>query len=238
MAASSADSAREEPPPPVRRGARQQAALGTHAVPAAGIAGTVVELGMAGSVAAVGGGAALGFSFLSRLYHSVSPLPPTEAQLATEDLDSCPIFRHIPELRGRVAFREIGENYPTPIHSVTVDGVSFLVKREDLSSATYGGNKVRTLQHQLASCEAHLDTHPDATFTVVGSSGSNQSVATTVHGMRCFVSAIAHCNALRPSLHAHCIHLLNPLVLPVVLCRESPLMSYRSPTISPTLTTH
>jgi hypothetical protein len=86
---------------------------------------------------------------MSRLYHSVAPLPPTENQLATEDLDACPIFRHIPQLRGRVAFREIGENFPTPIHKVTVDGVSFFVKREDLSSSAYGGNKVRTLQHQV-----------------------------------------------------------------------------------------
>ena len=57
----------------------------------------------------------------------------------------------------------------TPVHSGTctaagaeVTGksstqVAFYVKREDLASKDYGGNKVRTLQHQLAVCEARME---------------------------------------------------------------------------------
>lgn len=45
-----------------------------------------------------------------------------------------------------------------------------------------GGNKVRTLQHQLAVCEARLsESEQRSRIHVVGSGGSNQVVATLVH---------------------------------------------------------
>jgi len=69
-----------------------------------------------------------------------------------------------------------------------VDDHIFYVKREDLSSPIYGGNKVRTLQHQLAVIESRLSRATSDAETarlqnviVVGTGGSNQVVATAVH---------------------------------------------------------
>ena len=73
--------------------------------------------------------------------------------------------------------------------------VEFCVKREDLISPMYGGNKVRTLQHQLAVCESRRDdvgkdqetTTYAAAFpqlVSVGTGGSNQVVAMVVHAQR------------------------------------------------------
>jgi len=153
-------------------------------VAAACVLGTVTVVGAAG---AVGMG-----SLLSSMFWNIPMLPPTAKQLDEEDLDRCLLFRHVPELRGKLAWREIGE-YPTPIHICTIaapdeEGInaSFYVKREDLSSPDYGGNKVRTLQHQLACCEAYSEQNPGARFHVFGSGGSNQAVATTLHGTKHF----------------------------------------------------
>ena len=60
------------------------------------------------------------------------------------------------------------------------------MKREDLASPRYGGNKLRTLQHQLAAVEAHKDVSPGAVFSMIGSTGSNMVVATKVHGAATF----------------------------------------------------
>ena len=65
--------------------------------------------------------------------------------------------------------------------------VNFWVKREDLSSPVYGGNKVRTLQHQLGVIEAKVEraaaSGVQRDIIVFGSGGSNQVVATLVHVM-------------------------------------------------------
>ena len=62
--------------------------------------------------------------------------------------------------------------------------LEFYVKREDLiCPSTYGGNKVRTLQHQLAVCEARRENGETAfrQLVSVGTGGSNQVVAMVVH---------------------------------------------------------
>ena len=62
--------------------------------------------------------------------------------------------------------------------------VHFLVKREDMTSERYGGNKVRTLQHQLAVYEAIATrSEQPVPLGVTGSWGSNQMVATVVHAL-------------------------------------------------------
>mmetsp|Transcript_22440 Transcript_22440/g.33209 ORF Transcript_22440/g.33209 Transcript_22440/m.33209 type:complete len:788 (-) Transcript_22440:422-2785(-) len=191
---------------------------------------------------------------LQKMHDSVGIDGPTPQQLEEEDHTQCALFRHLPHLKHRLAWRNIGD-FPTPIHRVECsarsivenmdtrmdhdninmddtdntrnystftssnpkDGapqpqpapqprtVQFHVKREDLSSSAYGGNKVRTLQHQLAVVEAktkrrqhqqqqregEILRHADATATatatadliVFGSGGSNQVVATAVHSM-------------------------------------------------------
>ena len=127
---------------------------------------------------------------LFALYRSIAVEQPTAEQLAAHDFDANPLFRHIPALKGKIAWRPIGD-LPTPIHRGSVQlpsgrTVTFWTKREDLSNSLYGGNKVRTLEHQLAACESHNQNHPDARFLVLGSGGSNQCVATIVHGLKRF----------------------------------------------------
>jgi hypothetical protein len=146
--------------------------------------GASVAIGVGLALAA--GGAWLG----GAIYRSVAPLPPTARQLREEALDDHALFRHFRTLKGKIAWRQIGV-YPTPIHTVAMltpggANVRFRVKREDLAHPQYGGNKLRTLQHQLAACEAHRESHPDAVYSLLGSFGSNQVVATKLHGARAF----------------------------------------------------
>jgi len=126
---------------------------------------------------------------MSRAICSVGVLPPTKKQMDEEDMKSCMIFRYLPQLRGKIAWRKLGV-FPTPVHSVEVvpkgcnKPIKFSSKREDLASDSYGGNKVRTLQHQLAVVEARLETEKLEEVLVLGSGGSNQVVATIVHAAR------------------------------------------------------
>ncbi|KAJ1456500.1 hypothetical protein M885DRAFT_587109 [Pelagophyceae sp. CCMP2097] len=120
-----------------------------------------------------------------RAFHgSVGLCPPTVMQLQEERAENCALFRHLPQLREKFAWRELGD-YPTPVHDLKVAAggrtVTVSVKREDYASPTYGGNKVRTLQHQLAVCEARLSAGGPQKLVVLGSGGSNQVVATIVH---------------------------------------------------------
>jgi hypothetical protein len=142
---------------------------------------------------------------LRRISASVGLAPPTSAMLLEEDPTvNCPLFRHLPNLADAVAWRSLGA-IKTPVHTCRVpviipllgqegevgqegtDGgtsfVEFLVKREDLISPLYGGNKVRTLQHQLAICEARRDNGETSFRQLVscGTGGSNQVLATVVH---------------------------------------------------------
>ena len=106
----------------------------------------------------------------------------TNNQAKDEDETHCALFRHFPFLAGKLAWRELGHNYPTPIHRVNMkspegEAFSFSVKREDLASELYGGNKVRTLQFAVGALEA-MEVQPR--IAALGSGGSNQIVATTV----------------------------------------------------------
>eukprot|EP00969_Alexandrium_andersonii_P278632 12315630-Alexandrium_andersonii.AAC.1 len=52
---------------------------------------------------------------LERMYISAKALPPTSGQAKTEDEDNHPLFRAFPVLRGKLAWRQLG-NFPTPVH--------------------------------------------------------------------------------------------------------------------------
>ncbi|KAL1519735.1 hypothetical protein AB1Y20_023243 [Prymnesium parvum] len=140
-------------------------------------------------------------STLQRMQQSVGVAPPTQAMLDEEDHDSCPLLRHLPMLKQKIAYRALGDRFPTPIHEASVQSAAgfrchFYVKREDLSSGLYGGNKVRTLQFQLAVLEARLSCGEPHVLplTVIGTYGSNQNVATVVH-------AASRIPALLPSIN-------------------------------------
>jgi hypothetical protein len=123
-----------------------------------------------------------------------SVAPPTPSMLEDENPKSeCALFRHLPDLADKLAWRSLGAVKTTPIHKCQIPSfasgnnnikLEFLVKREDLISPLYGGNKVRTLQHQLAICEARRE-RGDTGFrqlVSIGTGGSNQILATLVHG--------------------------------------------------------
>ena len=135
---------------------------------------------------------------LRRISKSVGVAPPTEQQVSEESpSENCPLFRQFPSLSQKLAWRSLGATKSTPIHVCTLpsptanstsndgDGMllTFYVKREDLIHPSYGGNKVRTLQHQLGVLEARRDCGDKACRQIVsiGSGGSNQVIATVVH---------------------------------------------------------
>ena len=128
-------------------------------------------------------------TILTKIHNNLGIAPPTKEQTEEENHENHPLFRHLPILSKRIAWRELGE-YPTPIHTGSITPMAggsimkFYVKREDLSSPLYGGNKVRTLQHQIAVCEAKLrESEDDMDVLVIGTGGSNQIVATVAHGL-------------------------------------------------------
>ncbi len=150
------------------------------------IVGLIVGLLLLG----VGGFIALTYArlkFLAMMFEDIVPVPPSkDNESVTDSDDRNPLTRHVPQIRGKLAWKEIGE-FPTPNHQVKLKldsgkTVSFWMKREDLSSGVYGGNKVRTLQYQLPACVTHAKAHPSAKFCIIGSGGSNQVVATMAHG--------------------------------------------------------
>lgn len=74
---------------------------------------------------------------------------------------------------------ELGE-LPTRVDRVAVRGGELWVKRDDLSSPVYGGNKVRTLETLFGAAKAHGATRIYST----GAFGSNHATATVLHAPR------------------------------------------------------
>jgi len=73
--------------------------------------------------------------------------------------------------------------YPTPVQflaGLSTSRTELWVKRDDLTSDIYGGNKVRKLEHILESARAR-GARRVVTF---GTAGSHQALATTVHARR------------------------------------------------------
>ncbi|MEX2610691.1 MAG: pyridoxal-phosphate dependent enzyme [Gemmatimonadota bacterium] len=92
------------------------------------------------------------------------------------------LLRHAPGLAGRLAWRSLGR-LPTPLEPLTLrppDGEprTILVKRDDLSGASYGGNKVRKLEFIVAAALARGARR----LITVGAAGSHHALATAVYG--------------------------------------------------------
>ena len=96
---------------------------------------------------------------------------------ATEPIDL------LPGVRGRLAYLSLG-TFPTPVtlaEPLSRDlGVEVWVKNDGMSSALYGGNKVRKLEFLLADARAK-GARRIVTF---GGAGSNHAVACAAHGRR------------------------------------------------------
>jgi len=98
-----------------------------------------------------------------------------------EDL---PLLRRHPRLLASLPWVSLGE-WPTPIQRARgleeAHGLAaFYVKRDDLSSCIYGGNKVRKLEFSLADA---LRRGYGGIMTM-GAAGSNHVLATAMHGRR------------------------------------------------------
>jgi len=104
---------------------------------------------------------------------------------------SFPLFELFPKLSPRVARAELG-CFPSPVQPLTavarelgVSDSEAWVKRDDLSSPIYGGNKVRTLELLLAEARARGHSSVFAT----GAFGSNHALATALHAPRLGLTA-------------------------------------------------
>jgi len=94
-------------------------------------------------------------------------------------MDEPVLFQFLPALKGRIPYVKLGD-WPTPLEPMTLAGfpaAQVFVKREDASSRTYGGNKIRTLEvllgHALLlGCRRVWST---------GAYGSNHALATAMH---------------------------------------------------------
>jgi len=96
---------------------------------------------------------------------------------ATSEAPKRPIlFKEYPELEKEIPWISLG-TYPTPIRQLQRLGDGNLwIKRDDLSSAKYGGNKIRKLEFILASAKRR-NTRQVITF---GGIGTNHGLATAI----------------------------------------------------------
>lgn len=89
-------------------------------------------------------------------------------------------------LRDKITHAQLADGLPTPITTLETDSGMVWVKRDDLTSSLYGGNKVRKLEYVLADV-ARRGCVP----VIVGATASHQVLASVVFsrllGIRCEV---------------------------------------------------
>jgi D-cysteine desulfhydrase len=97
-----------------------------------------------------------------------------------------PLFELFPKLEPHAGFSILGD-FPTAVEPLQhlapdlgSDAAGCYVKRDDRSSALYGGNKVRTLEALFGQARREGKVWVAAT----GAYGSNHAVATVLHGAR------------------------------------------------------
>ncbi|MDD5398557.1 MAG: pyridoxal-phosphate dependent enzyme [Dehalococcoidia bacterium] len=92
-----------------------------------------------------------------------------------------PLFKSYPALEKHVPWISLGQ-YPTPVQKLenlgrAVGYPELWIKRDDLSSNIYGGNKIRKLEFAIADA---LNKKKKYMITV-GGIGTNHGLATTIH---------------------------------------------------------
>ncbi len=104
-----------------------------------------------------------------------------------------PLVRRFPALAS-VPRVVLGE-YPTPVEAIRLPGISapMWIKRDDLTSAALGGNKVRALEFLLAG------VRPGEVLLTGGGEGSTHVLATAVHANR--LGARVHAVRWRHDMH-------------------------------------
>lgn len=138
----------------------------------------LLALGAGGvAVALAGGAAAWALSRVNR----IPSYDAAELRWLRESTTN-PLFDSFPALAERIPWRPLGR-FPTPVEELPAgdaagSGARLFVKRDDLSSAAYGGNKVRKLEYLLADAELG----GRRTLVTLGGIGSNHALATAIHG--------------------------------------------------------
>jgi 1-aminocyclopropane-1-carboxylate deaminase/D-cysteine desulfhydrase-like pyridoxal-dependent ACC family enzyme len=102
-----------------------------------------------------------------------------------------PLFEQYPPLREKLAYVPLGE-FPTPVQKLerlgAELGISQLyIKRDDLSSKVYGGNKPRKLEFILGNA-LHSKVKEILTF---GAAGSNHALATAIYAQQMGLKSIS-----------------------------------------------
>jgi D-cysteine desulfhydrase len=92
-----------------------------------------------------------------------------------------PLFERYSKLKTSIPYNSLGK-FPTPIQKMENLGKelklkNLYIKRDDLSGALYGGNKVRKLEFLLADAS---DSKAKAIITL-GCAGSNHTLATSIY---------------------------------------------------------
>ncbi|MDD5308433.1 MAG: pyridoxal-phosphate dependent enzyme [Deltaproteobacteria bacterium] len=113
-----------------------------------------------------------------------------------------PLFEKWPALEGRLPVVPLGK-WPTPVERVEglVAGREIWVKRDDLSSPAYGGNKVRKLELVLAG--------RTGTVITAGALGSHHVLATAIHGRALGLACVGVLVPQPPGDHASVVLALN-----------------------------
>jgi 1-aminocyclopropane-1-carboxylate deaminase/D-cysteine desulfhydrase-like pyridoxal-dependent ACC family enzyme len=97
--------------------------------------------------------------------------------------DAPALFRRFPQLQEKIPWVPLG-NFPTPLVPLPLvnpgAGADVWVKRDDLSSEVYGGNKVRKLEFILAAAQKKGASR----LITVGAAGSHHALATAIYGRR------------------------------------------------------
>lgn len=87
------------------------------------------------------------------------------------------LFRKFPELEENIAWTGIG-SFPTPVQQLKHLAYDNLwIKRDDRSSPTYGGNKIRKLEFILGEVIKRKKKH----VVTIGAIGTNHGLATAIH---------------------------------------------------------
>lgn len=101
-----------------------------------------------------------------------------------------PLFEHYPAIADKIPRLSFGK-FPTPV--ALLSGISsrlkrdnLYIKRDDLTSPAYGGNKVRKLEFLLADARKHGVVRVITT----GGAGSNHAVATAVYARKAGLKAV------------------------------------------------
>lgn len=112
---------------------------------------------------------------------------------------TCILFEEFPELKKHFSYIQLAQ-LPTPVETIKVDNVDlFYIKRDDMTSDIFGGNKVRKLEFLLADARAR-DVDTVMTFGCVASS---HATATAIHAKNLGMHSIL---VLMPQKNSYMVH--------------------------------